>query len=418
MDDTLLYLSFDNIKEYTQHLKELIKANDGTYKKILKILITNMPQKHILLLLVLKEIEPLLGAEELRREEIEILRESLNDYIVFSNVSSYLESRWTSGEVNQLYFKLMGDNCHMHRKLVRNNDKESVEAELSFEIDKLPMSTVERMLSVYREIERLSVESKVHSVRDVFLSYRICLLYEKDAFLCSKELLISYKIESIRIEDLLSGVFLGLLTEDLPPFYFYRLVINITRKDRNIIPTIVQILLEIDGSSTGDNVLLNKVRGMIPYLYSNIYEPRLGGVQKSIDTPYDDLRDDSFSSLLTILDRENAMVLYNLMDGRNLPRLPVFGDFVREKEGLSGRGAEVFEVLGRREGIEPGSVEVPVFIEAFVKITGSSPTHFYNYYNEYRSMFKSMSDDQITYFKEEIRRKRSYTYYTIVSQWL
>ncbi|KAI5189782.1 hypothetical protein NECID01_0688 [Nematocida sp. AWRm77] len=407
MNEELLNLNESTLQEYTAKVLE----SSARRETELRVLISNMPQKHSFANYIFIEMEKTLSLEEVQKKEADILKSSSTSYILFTNTLLYLERRWNTKIILDILAQSLPQNQYAAiLPLVIDEKEEAVENEcqvqpfaLSLEED---FSGVKRVSSI---LEELHYVGAVFSIRDAFTAYKVILAYHIHCAMAMQELFNLIKLEQVNFKDVVGAILLGVIENKSYLTYYAELLIKLCKKQKSISVSMVQLFVTLYNSRFS---MWDSVQDVIPHLYLGLKKER-----------------DSFSSLLHMLNLKNTVFLFELADG-NVPLIAPF-DVCREGRA-SFPSKDIRECMQSLLKIpssatyaveEPGPAAItPSTADAatagsfspkvsyneipdmervfafFLAKSKSSFTHLNNYMFEYKKVFQSLSPEEHTKF--------------------
>lgn len=461
MNEDLLFLAEKTLWDYTERLLEMYRGNVEGHQEVMKILISNMPQKHPLASAMASNLGEEIGKERVLSEEVRALEESLSNYILFSNTCLYLEKRWPAKKMGELYERLFPqpEDRRMHCAVTRPPAKDGegdegealaiqgAQAEIDFSaLGGLSPDALKVLRSMFGAILDLEKQTAVFSFRDLFTSYKISIIYKNNPKLCSYEMMLLLRLDGqVRLKDVISGILLGLVLHPDLKLYFYGLIIHLCRRDKNVIPSVVQLLLELGlgkGKGAGEAELSKLIVDLVPHLYMSISTPKPVDIKRS-ESLYSELQEDQFSSLLLLLNSRSAALLYELVDGRELPPMEIFEQCALSRSATDpsdearahirsllnlrhGGGAAPPAAETKDERREAGHRAFPEsvtyedlkssgalgeFFVSFLRASDPSVAHFLHYLEIHIGVFGSLSGSEIGELVYLISRKKRSTVY-------
>ncbi|KAI5171731.1 hypothetical protein NEFER03_1036 [Nematocida sp. LUAm3] len=400
MNEELLQLNESTSNKYMK----FFLANYVERKKEIEVLVMNMPQKHTIVNHIVEEIRKHIPDEDMEKQEIEILKSSSSSYFLLTNTILYLERRWNTKTITEILQKsLTPENFRILLPLVVDISEEEVDSECF--VSPFALSLPEDFSQIEEISSTLSLllsYNLIVSIRDTFTAYKIIQAYYTAPQLVVPELFTLVKLEDVNLKDIIGAILLGVLQTKTMPIYYANILTIMCNRNRTIFSSFVNLLVYICNER---KELWDNIQNIVPCLYLNLKKEK-----------------DSLFSLLYSLKQKNALLLYESLNG-DVPKLEVFDECEQAHTSLPSEKIRkemqdilhiphtetyssstpakiidttlVFKPSMKKEEILDTLEE---FFSFFITSTKPSFTHFNNYLREYKHLFKSLSDSQISYF--------------------
>ncbi|KAI5181023.1 hypothetical protein NEOKW01_1264 [Nematocida sp. AWRm80] len=399
MNEELLQLCPWTVRDYMDGLLKEYSER----KKEMDILITNMPQKHSLANIIAVELENIYGDESVLKDEIDILKRSTTDYILFTNAILYLERRWNTKTIeNLLQQALPKKEYSLIHPLVIDTTEEKVEGEC---IENIPSITLPNdtnmILTISVTLHKLHSKNIITSIRDTFTAYKIILAYSSHVNFSIEELLALAKYESIDHKNILGSILLGIIVDKAQTVHYSNLLVALFKRSKNLMAPALHLLLDIYNTAPE---IWHEIEDIAPHLYiCNKYNR------------------DYFYSLLFTLSTKNTLFLYEMLDGE-VPNISKFdpckearatipSPVIRSaaQELLNIPNTQTYtttEPIHPQEGlfvfnktVQYNEIEsIDKFFSFFIALTKHSHTHFNNHLREYLHIFQSLLPTELNRF--------------------
>jgi hypothetical protein len=313
MEHELLLLLDEDIEEYRKRV--VAHYRDGGSNEPLRMLVSNMPQKHQRAEEIACRIEKEVG-RPMAREEMDMVFSSLGCYIKLSNVSLYLQRRWSGEAVCSLYERLFpGErDREMHRELCALGGDRRNKEEFSLDMGSLGEvgeEETKKMRVYYDFAMRVRSELGMRSVSPIFSAYKIAVMYQESPKYCSYELVALCRHGEAREAEVVGGMFLGAHIHPESRRYFCKMLMLLCQRERDLVPAIVHALL-VAGLNER-SVLREFAVECVPHIYLNLAR-MYPHVAEGRESGYPALVEDNFDSLLHLLDEKGAALVYEIFE--------------------------------------------------------------------------------------------------------